>query len=162
MANANPVMEMATKIHVNRDTNYTDAANFLTTRKYIRLYDTARELYYQIQIGSSLYPQYECRSVAESWYHLSSTLKHQNTNEHGFDISSDAYNNHTYIIGQNFEKVAGAEFTGINTRAGDLCTIKLKNMTPDVDSVNRPSKVYVTTLGTLIMNIGDTGIQVFD
>ena len=119
-------------------------------------------MYYQIQIGSALYPQYECRSVSEAWYHLSSTLKHQNTKEHGFDIASDAYHNHTFIIGQNFEKVSGAEFTGINTRAGDLCTIKLKNMTPDANDENRPSKIYVTMLGTLIMDISDTGVQVFD
>ena len=33
MANANPLMEMATKIHVNRDTNYTDAANFFNYQK---------------------------------------------------------------------------------------------------------------------------------
>jgi hypothetical protein len=162
MAFANPLFEIATRVHFNRDANYTDAANFFTTRKYIRPYNPDLELYYQIQIGSALYPQYECRSISESWYHLSSTLKHQNTKEHGLNIASDVYYNHTFIIGQNFEKVSGAEFTGINTRAGDLCTIKLKNMTPDANSDNRPSKIYVTMLGTLIMDISDTGVQVFD
>jgi hypothetical protein len=35
-------------------------------------------------------------------------------------------------------------------------------MTPEANSENRPSKIYVTMLGTLLMNIGDTGVQVFD
>ena len=104
MAYTNATMELATKLHLNRDTNYTDAGNFINTRKYIRLYNPDRELYYQIQIGSALYPQYECRSVAESWYHITSTLKHQNTNELGLDIAADDYFNHTFIIGQNFER----------------------------------------------------------
>ena len=37
-----------------------------------------------------------------------------------------------------------------------------KNMTPEASSANRPSKIFVTMLGTQIMNISDTGIQVFD
>jgi hypothetical protein len=162
MANSSPEKELSYRIHVSRDANYTDANNFINKRKYIRTYNSDNELYYQIQIGSALYPQYECRSVSESWYHLASTLKHQNNNKAGLNIEADAYYNHTYIIGQNFEKVSGAEFTGINTRAGDLCTIKLKNMTPEANSANRPNKIFVTMLGTQIMNIGDTGIQVFD
>ena len=99
-------------------------------------------------------------SNSEAWYYLSKTLKHQNTIEHGMQIESHAYYNHEFIIGQNFEKVEGASFTGINTKMGDLMTIKLYNQ--GTITAIMPNKIYVTLVGDQIMNIGDTGIQVFD
>jgi hypothetical protein len=77
-------------------------------------------------------------SNAEAWYYLSKTLKHQNTNEHGFQIEPDAYFNHEFIIGQNFEKVEGASFSGINTKMGDLMTIKIFNQS--FDDIIAPKK----------------------
>jgi hypothetical protein len=134
--------------------------NFPPIRTYARTYNSACELGYQIQIGSKLYPEYRCMSNAEAWYHLAKTLKHQNTNEHGLEIEPHAYFNHEFIIGQNFEKVEGASFTGINTKMGDLMTIKLYNVNDDHQFA--PNKIYVTLVGDQIMNISDTGIQVFD
>ena len=92
--------------------------------------------------------------------YLSKTLKHQNTNEHGFQIEPDAYFNHEFIIGQNFEKVEGASFSGINTKMGDLMTIKIFNQS--YDNTIAPNKIYVAMVADQIMNISDTGIQVFD
>ena len=64
------------------------------------------------------------------------------------------------IIGRNFEKVEGASFTGINTKMGDLLTVRLWNQAPV--AADRPNKVFVAMIGDQIMNISDTGIQVFD
>ena len=101
-----------------------------------------------------------CKSNAETWYYLAKTLKSQNTREHGLEIEPHAYFNHEYIIGQNFEKIEGASFTGINTKMGDLLTIRLWNQAPV--AADRPNKIFVAMLGDQIMNISDTGIQVFD
>jgi hypothetical protein len=101
-----------------------------------------------------------CKSNSESWYHLAKTLKHQNTREHGLEIKSDAYFNHEFIIGQCLERIEGASFTGINTKIGDLLTIKLYNQAPN--AADRPNKIYVAMIGDQITNISDTGIQVFD
>ena len=95
-----------------------DANYFLPKRTYARTYNSKNELWYQIQLGSKLYPEYRVKWNAEGWYHLSKTLKHQNTNEHGLDIKSDAYYNNEFVIGQCFEKVEGASFSGINTKIG--------------------------------------------
>jgi hypothetical protein len=134
--------------------------NFPPIRTYNRSYNSANELGYQIQLGSKLYPEMRTTSNSEAWYYLSKTLKHQNTNEHGFQIEPHAYYNHEFIIGQNFEKVEGASFTGINTKMGDLMTIKLYNNA--ADNAIMPNKMFIVLVADQIMNIGDTGIQVFD
>ena len=87
-------------------------------------------------------------------------LKHQNKRDAGLEIESHAYFNHEYIIGQCFEKIEGASFTGINTKMGDLLTVKLWNQAPV--QADRPTKVFITMIGDQILNIGDTGVQVFD
>ena len=140
--------------------NVLNGANILPRRSYTRTYSNTNELWYQLQLGSKLYPEYMVKSNSESWYHLSKTLKHQNTNEHGLEIPSHAYYNHEFIIGQCLEKVEGASFTGINTKMGDLLTIKLWNQAPN--TTHMPNKIFVTMIGDQIMNISDTGIQVFD
>ena len=100
------------------------------------------------------------KSNSEAWYHLSKTLKHQNTNEHGLEIKSDAYFNHEFVIGQCLEKVEGVPFSGVNTKQGDLLTIKLWNQATDTTIM--PNKIFVFMVGDVIMNISDTGIQLFD
>jgi hypothetical protein len=147
--------------HGEHDTGSTlDVGSLPCVRTYKRQYNSSHELGYQIQLGSKLYPEMRTSSNAEAWYYLSKTLKHQNTKEHGFQIEPDAYFNHEFIIGQNFEKVEGASFSGINAKMGDLMTIKIFNQS--FDDTIAPKKIYVAMVADQIMNISDTGIQVFD
>ena len=64
------------------------------------------------------------------------------------------------LLVKTLKKVEGASFTGINTKMGDLMIIKLWNQASN--NYDRPHKIYVAMVGDQIMNIGDTGIQVFD
>ena len=68
--------------------------------------------------------------------------------------------NHKLIIGQNFEKVEGASFSGINAKMGDLMTIKIFNQS--FDNTIAPKKIYVAMVADQILNISDTGTQVYD
>jgi hypothetical protein len=126
-----------------------DANYFLPKRYFARGYGSTNELWYQIQLGSKLYPEYMVKSNAEAWYHLSKTL----------EIKSDAYYNHEFVIGQCLEKVEGASFSGINTKMGDLLTIRLWNQAPN--AADRPNKLFVFMVGDAILNISDTGCQFF-
>lgn len=128
--------------------------------KYQRPYDPNKELYYQIVIGSHCYPEFEVRSNAEAFYKLQQCLGIQGTKLHGVAIKDDQYFNHSFIIGQTFEKVAGSAFTGINTKMGDLCTIKLRNVSTTAQ--DKPDKIFMTLVGDQVMQIADIGIQVFD
>ena len=167
-----PSNEVLTLAHLNstigmyrssgeHDTGSTlDVGSFPCVRTYKRQYNSSNELGYQIQLGSKLYPEMRTSSNSEAWYYLSKTLKHQNTKEHGFQITPDAYFNHEFIIGQNFEKVEGASFSGINTKMGDLMTIKIFNQSHD--NTIAPNKIFITMVADQILNISDTGCQVFD
>ena len=144
----------------NQNGNVISAAELIYERSYIRNYDAVNELWWQIQLGSKLYPEYMCKSNSESWYHLAKTLKFQNKRDAGLEIEPHAYYNHEYIIGQNLERVEGASFTGINTKMGDLLTIRLNNQS--ADATHRPNKIFIAMIADQIVNISDTGVQVFD
>ena len=92
------------------------------------LYNQNFEHEWQVQIGSRLFPEYSCRSVSETYYQLMKCLGILNSNFHSVNIDSRDYRHLKYIIGLDLERVLGAGFTGINTKAGDLMTIKTKSL----------------------------------
>jgi hypothetical protein len=71
------------------------------------------------------------------------------------------YRSHKFIVGIDTEKILEAGFTGMNTKAGDLMTIKVKQAS-GIDPSNLCNKVYITLHSDQILNIRDTGVEVFD
>jgi len=122
------------------------------------LYDANRELEWQVQIGSRLYPEYSVRSTSESYYQLLKCLGILNSSFHSIDINSKDYRHFKFIIGLDLEKVLQAGFTGINTKAGDLLTIKTKSLAADQNAI----KMHVVLHADCIMNIRDSGVEVFE
>ncbi|MFM7985032.1 MAG: hypothetical protein ACKPKO_37505, partial [Candidatus Fonsibacter sp.] len=88
------------------------------------------EFEFHMQIGSKLYPEYPIRSHAEAYYQLRKTLGLHYAPYHGTDITGWSYRGSKFIIGIDTEKVLDAGFTGLNTRSGDLLTVKFKYATP--------------------------------
>jgi hypothetical protein len=64
-------------------------------------------------------------------------------------------------VGIDTEKIFKAGFTGMNTKAGDLMTIKLKQASGSAQS-NLCNRIYITLHSDQILNIRDTGVEVFD
>jgi hypothetical protein len=123
-------------------------------------YDPSAELEWQIQIGSKLYPEYPVRSVSESMYQLLKCLGILNSSFHSIDITGREYWHYKFIIGLDLEKVLGSGFTGINTKAGDLITIKTKcNI---ADTIWNAKKMHIILHADMILNIRDSGIEVFE
>ena len=122
------------------------------------LYTPGYELEWQIQIGSRLYPEYSVRSIAESWYQLQKCLGILNSSFHSIDINHKEYRHFKYIIGLDLEKVLGSGFTGINTKAGDLLTIKTKSLA----AAQHATKMHIILHADCVLNIGDTGVSVFE
>ncbi|MFM7854649.1 MAG: hypothetical protein ACKO96_22665, partial [Flammeovirgaceae bacterium] len=81
---------------------------------------------FQLQIGSKLFPEYPIRSHTEAYYQLKKTLGVQASAVHNFDVSAVEYRDHKFILGTDCERVSDAGFTRLNTRAGDLMTVKFK------------------------------------
>ena len=129
-------------------------------------HDINGEFEFQLQIGSKLFPEYPIRSHNEAYYQLKKTLGVQSSAVHNFDISPVQYRDNKLIIGTDCEKVLDAGFTGINTRAGDLMTVKFKyNDKGALDNgVYRrlADRIHIVLHSDQIMEIRDSGVQVFD
>ena len=76
-------------------------------------------------------------------------------------MHSSWYRSRKYIVGLDLEKISGAGFTGMSTKAGDLLTINFRDCdaTGSADSV--PSRVFCALI-TIVLNIQDSGIQLLD
>jgi hypothetical protein len=70
-----------------------------------------------------------------------------------------------FILGIDTEKVLEAGFTGLNTRAGDLLTVKFKYAQPSAGGVVNPVRVadlmHIVLHSDHILEIHDTGVRVF-
>ena len=80
---------------------------------------------------------------------------------HSFDISPQEYRDNRLILGIDTEKSLGASLTGLNTRAGDLMTVRMKY------SNALPNHLYADNMHIVlhtdnILKIGMTGVSVFD
>jgi hypothetical protein len=120
------------------------------------------EFEFQLQIGSKLFPEYPIRSHSEAYYQLKKTLGVQASAVHNFDISAVKYRDHKFVIGTDCEKVLYACFTGINTRAGDLLSVKLKYNSPGAGNNHLADRMQIILHSDQIMEIRDTGVAVYD
>ena len=120
-----------------------------------------KEIEFQMQIGSKCYPEMPIRSVQEAFSQLTKCLGINNSAFHGVDIIPQEYRSHVFIIGIDLEKILEAGFTGINTKAGDLMVVKVKQNS-GITQENICNKMYFTLHSDNILNIRDTGCEVFD
>jgi hypothetical protein len=121
------------------------------------------EFEYQLQIGSKLFPEYPIRSHNEAFYQLAKTLGVQASAVHNFDINAREYRFNKLILGTDCEKVLDAGFTGLNTRAGDLMTVKFDLKTPSNEvAARKPDRIHIVLHSDQILEIRDSGCQVYD
>lgn len=128
----------------------------------------------QIQIGSKLIPEQPVRNSQEQFYQLRKTLgAHEQGSTYSVDILPHEYRSWKFIMGFDLQKALGAAFSGINTRAGDLLTIKLnrvKHIKPDGSdllfggdvSATYAQFIHTTLEYDAILQISDNGVQVFE
>ena len=70
-----------------------------------------------------------------------------------------------FIAGIDTEKVIEAGFTGLNTKQGDLMTVRAKAANSPDTSINpffRATKIYIVLHTDNILEIRETGSQIFD
>ena len=126
-------------------------------------YDYRRELQWQLQIGSKMFPEYPCGSIAETFYQLKKALGIAGSAYHSLSLTSELYRNDHFIIGVDTEKILEAGFTGLNTRAGDLMMVRIKPQ--NGSQANMPlwaTSMFIMLHTDQILEIRDTGCQVFD
>ena len=106
------------------------------------------------------------RSHQEAFYQLRKTLGHQSSSTHSFTMKPYEYKSNKMLIAIDTEKVLEAGFTGLNTRAGDLLTVKFKYNTPAAGGAIAATRIanlmHIVLHSDHILEIHDTGVRVYD
>ena len=85
------------------------------------------------------------------------------SNFHSVSVTPLQYRNDHFIIGCDTEKALQAGFTGLNTRQGDLLSVKVKAMDKSTLLAEKmPNTMFIVLHSDQIMEISDSGVQVFD
>ena len=103
-------------------------------------YNFSHEHQVWLQIGSMQIPEYPINSVAEAYYQPKKAVGKP------FHIFGRWYRCRRYIIGLDCEEIFGAEFTGINTKAGDFLIINFRNCQASNVPNSIPHSVLRTSL----------------
>ena len=125
-------------------------------------YNFDKELQWQLQIGSKLFPEYPCKSNAETYYQLKKALGIHGSAFHSISIRPFEFFNDKFMIGVDTEKILEAGFTGLNTRAGDLMVLKGRSANGDGIASNWADSCFIILHTDQILEIRDAGVQVFD
>ena len=85
----------------------------------------------------------------------------QSSKVHSFDISPQEYRDNRLIIGIDTEKSLGASFIGLNTKAGDLMTVRMK-YDSKLDNKLYADNIHIVLHSDSILKIAMTGVSVYD
>ena len=126
-------------------------------------YNKGYELEFQLQIGSKLFPEYPIRSISESFSQLKKSVGILGSNFHSVGMNALQYSNSHFVLGIDSEKALGAAYTGLNTRSGDLLSVRVKAQDKaTLTSAKMPDQMYVVLHNDSILEISDSGITVHD
>ena len=126
------------------------------------IYDINKDLEFQIQLGSKLYPEYPCNSLTQCFYHLRKALNLPVFHQHSISIDFKQYRDRQFVFGFDFQKLQDSGWTGINTRAGQQMLIRIKPAGASIPVDEMPDELFVTLLSEQILEIRDLGLKVFD
>ena len=101
-------------------------------------------------------PEYPLSSVTETLYQLGKTVGHP------LHIYGRCFRSHRYIIGLDLEKLPGAGFTGMSTKAGDQLTLNFKDCDAVGYTSSVPTRMYCALHYDAVLNISDNGMQPLD
>ena len=108
---------------------------------------------YQVQTGSKPIPEYPVNSLSGSYSQLKKTVGR------AFEMHSSWHRSRKYIIGLDLEKISGAGFTGLSTKAGDSLTLNFKDCDSDGAADSVPARVFCALNYDCVLNTYDSGIQ---
>ena len=129
---------------------------------------TTRRLRRRSRIGSKLILELPIRSSAEAFYQLRKSLgSHQPGSTYALNILDREFRTSKFILAFDCERQTNAGFSGLNTRTGDLITIKMLNFNHRDNSgrvweATYPDFQHTTLEYDAIMTITDAGVQVLE
>ena len=126
------------------------------------IYDVNKDLEFQIQLGSKLYPEQPCNSLTQCFYHLRKALNLPMFHQHSLSIDFKQYRDRQFLFAFSLERVQDSSYTGISTRAGQQALIRVKPAGATIPANEMPEQMFITLLSESILEIKDLGLRVFD
>ena len=124
-------------------------------------YDSEKEIELQLQWGSSLFPEYPIRSSSDAFYILKDELGIVASNLLGFYMDPRMYRSTHFSCCFDLEKVLDARFIGINTRSGQLLSVRGKPNGTKITDFNRPDKLHITLYAQYTVEVSSPGVTVY-
>ena len=118
-------------------------------------YNSAKELQFQVQIGAKSIPERPIESTSQAYYNLKKALGKKN-----IGAKSSDYIVNKFAYGLDLEAVPGVLGQGLNTRQGDLMTIKLKSEAAVASDM--PTEVTVYLMAQSVVELSDSGTNILD
>jgi len=118
-------------------------------------------LVFDLQLGSIKIPQTPCASQPECFSLLRQAVGIYDQTVSTINIDQAGYSANNFLIGIGLQTVPGAAFSGLSSRAGDLLSIKAKNLATD-RTVNAPARAFVMLVSEQICEIRENGVSVLD
>ena len=142
-------------LHTTDTAEYKEANSFYHPMGFsvTEAYNFSLEHQVWVQIGSKHLPEYQISGVSEAYYQLKKAVGIP------FHIMNRWYRTRRYIVGLDCEKISGAGFTGMNTKAGDLLTVNFRNCGAEG---NRPNRMYCALNYDAVLNTKDAGVELMD
>ena len=123
--------------------------------------DSSRALAYQMQVQSKKLPEFEVQSLSEAFYFLRRTLLFMNADQNSVNISYRQFTENKYIMAFDFQKMAGVNFTGINTKMGSLITFKVRGNEGTLAETEQIQEYFVNLVSESVLELTESGSIVY-
>jgi hypothetical protein len=122
-------------------------------------YSRDHELAFHASIGNRNFPEFPIASVSEAYTHLK-----QASGQKTMSPTFKQYLRHKFAFGLDLETVSHAGFTGLNTKNGELLTIRLKAENGSVmnPATQMPTEITVYLVAEAILEASDSGSRIYD
>ena len=126
-------------------------------------YDSEKELSIFMQLGSKIFPEYPCNNISECFYRLKEAMHLPEYHQHAISIKFQNYVRNKFIFCVSFEKIQDAEWSGVNTKAGQVLMVNVKAMNETgITAANIATTMYTLLQAQQILEIRDVGCTVYD
>eukprot|EP00438_Fugacium_kawagutii_P017838 Skav201727 [mRNA] locus=scaffold311:665528:668862:+ [translate_table: standard] len=123
----------------------------------------SKNLSWQIQLSNSQkYPEFECQSLAETFYFLRRAINFMNPDQDSLSFSYRQYRESKFIIGMSFEKMADVNFTGYNSKLSGITNFKIKGTEGALPVDEQIQEVFCHLVTESILEIKESGSVVYD
>ena len=117
-------------------------------------------LAWQVQVGPKNYPEASPSSnLAETFSLLRQAIGTYDESIRTTSITDAGYRGEQFVIGVPMQIVVGQPFSSVNTRSGDLLTVKVNNLNGDVGQAGR---IFVHVVAETIVELRESGVRVLD